>query len=194
MARSEHGAMPIPERHGHRAPARGARVLARRLRRAHDRDGAAILAATVEGYGEIPALRIEEVGYGRAPLGWTSRTSRACSSGWRSRQALLPSVPGTPELRLVPEPREPGRSRRRRLTRSWARRSPTRPAEVRPIAATDQSLQNAVEARTVRMVSLGDIGLMPVAPTHSPVIRFMCWRPLPGCRIVDRRRLGGRPR
>ena len=36
--------------------------------------GAAILAATVEGYGELPTMRVEAVGYGAGSHAWTSRT------------------------------------------------------------------------------------------------------------------------
>jgi pyridinium-3,5-bisthiocarboxylic acid mononucleotide nickel chelatase len=64
MTRTEHGAMPIP------APAvvellRGAPLYSRGV--AHELTtptGAAILATVVEGFGEIPAMRIEAAGYG----------------------------------------------------------------------------------------------------------------------------------
>jgi hypothetical protein len=64
MTRTEHGAMPIP------APAvvellRGAPLYSRGVPfELATPTGAAILAATVEGYGEIPAMRIASVGYG----------------------------------------------------------------------------------------------------------------------------------
>ena len=64
MTKSEHGAMPIP------APAviellRGAPLYSRGVPvELVTPTGAAILAATVEGYGELPAMRIESVGYG----------------------------------------------------------------------------------------------------------------------------------
>jgi uncharacterized protein (TIGR00299 family) protein len=64
MTRTEHGAMPIP------APAvlellRGAPLYSRGVPfELVTPTGAAILAATVEGYGEIPPLRVSGVGYG----------------------------------------------------------------------------------------------------------------------------------
>jgi uncharacterized protein (TIGR00299 family) protein len=64
MTRTEHGAMPIP------APAvvellRGAPLFSRGVPfELVTPTGAAILAATVEGYGDIPAMRIASVGYG----------------------------------------------------------------------------------------------------------------------------------
>jgi len=64
MAKSEHGAMPIP------APAvvellRGAPMYSLGVSvELTTPTGAAILAATVEGFGELPMLRIDSVGYG----------------------------------------------------------------------------------------------------------------------------------
>ena len=64
MTRTDHGAMPIP------APAvvellRGAPLYSRGVPfELVTPTGAAILAATVEGYGDIPAMRIASVGYG----------------------------------------------------------------------------------------------------------------------------------
>ena len=64
MAKTEHGAMPIP------APAvvellRGAPLYSMGVPvELVTPTGAAILAAMVEGYGEIPAMRIDAVGYG----------------------------------------------------------------------------------------------------------------------------------
>jgi uncharacterized protein (TIGR00299 family) protein len=64
MTRTDHGAMPIP------APAvvellRGAPLFSRGVPfELVTPTGAAILAATVEGYGEIPAMRVSSVGYG----------------------------------------------------------------------------------------------------------------------------------
>jgi pyridinium-3,5-bisthiocarboxylic acid mononucleotide nickel chelatase len=64
MARTEHGMMPIP------APAvvellRGAPMYSRGVPvELVTPTGAAILAATVEGFGELPAMRMERVGYG----------------------------------------------------------------------------------------------------------------------------------
>jgi pyridinium-3,5-bisthiocarboxylic acid mononucleotide nickel chelatase len=64
MTRTEHGAMPIP------APAvvellRGAPLFSRGVPvELVTPTGAAILAATVEGYGEMPSMRVGRVGYG----------------------------------------------------------------------------------------------------------------------------------
>ncbi len=64
MTRTDHGAMPIP------APAvvellRGAPLYSRGVPfELVTPTGAAILAATVEGYGEIPAMRVASIGYG----------------------------------------------------------------------------------------------------------------------------------
>lgn len=64
MTKSEHGAMPIP------APAvvellRGAPLYSKGVQtELVTPTGAAILAAMVEGYGELPMMRIEAVGYG----------------------------------------------------------------------------------------------------------------------------------
>jgi uncharacterized protein (TIGR00299 family) protein len=64
MTRTEHGAMPIP------APAvvellRGAPIYSKGVPyELVTPTGAAILAATSEGYGEIPRMRTESVGYG----------------------------------------------------------------------------------------------------------------------------------
>jgi uncharacterized protein (TIGR00299 family) protein len=64
MTRTEHGMMPIP------APAvvellRGAPIYSRDVPvELVTPTGAAILAATVEGYGELPSMRTELVGYG----------------------------------------------------------------------------------------------------------------------------------
>ncbi|MGQ0670571.1 MAG: nickel pincer cofactor biosynthesis protein LarC [Actinomycetota bacterium] len=64
MTKTEHGAMPIP------APAvvellRGAPLYSKGVQtELVTPTGAAILAAMVEGYGELPMMRIEAVGYG----------------------------------------------------------------------------------------------------------------------------------
>jgi pyridinium-3,5-bisthiocarboxylic acid mononucleotide nickel chelatase len=64
MTRTDHGAMPIP------APAvvellRGAPLFSRGVPfELVTPTGAAILAATVEGYGDLPAMRVANVGYG----------------------------------------------------------------------------------------------------------------------------------
>jgi uncharacterized protein (TIGR00299 family) protein len=68
MARTEHGLLPIP------GPAvvellRGAPMYSRGVPfELVTPTGAAILAATVEGYGDMPLMRVEHVGYGAGSL------------------------------------------------------------------------------------------------------------------------------
>jgi uncharacterized protein (TIGR00299 family) protein len=68
MSRTEHGALPIP------GPAvvellRGAPVYSRGVPfELVTPTGAAILAATVEGFGDMPLMRVEDVGYGAGTL------------------------------------------------------------------------------------------------------------------------------
>ena len=68
MTKSEHGAMPIP------GPAvvellRGAPLYSKGVTaELTTPTGAAILAATVEGFGELPPMRVEAVGYGAGTL------------------------------------------------------------------------------------------------------------------------------
>ena len=77
MVKTEHGSMPIP------APAvvellRGAPMYSRGvMAELVTPTGAAILAALVEGFGELPRLHVEQVGYGAGTHGWISRTSHA---------------------------------------------------------------------------------------------------------------------
>ena len=66
--------------------------------------GAAILAATVEGFGELPALRVEIVGYGAGSARLEIPNVTRVLIGEEEPAASLPSVPHPPELRLVPEP------------------------------------------------------------------------------------------
>lgn len=107
MARSEHGAMPIPSATVVEL-LRGAPVFSRGVSaELTTATGAAILAATVEGYGEIPALRVEEAGYGAGVGRLDFPNVTRVLIGIEEPAMSLPSVPGTPELRLVPEPREP---------------------------------------------------------------------------------------
>ena len=107
MARSEHGAMPIPSATVVEL-LRGAPVFSRGVSaELTTATGAAILAATVEGYGEIPALRIEEAGYGAGSARLDFPNVTRVLVGMEEPASSLPSVPGVPELRLVPEPREP---------------------------------------------------------------------------------------
>jgi uncharacterized protein (DUF111 family) len=107
MARSEHGAMPIPSATVVEL-LRGAPVFSRGVSvELTTATGAAILAATVEGYGEIPALRIEEAGYGAGAARLDFPNVTRVLIGIEEPANSLPSVPGVPDLRLVPEPREP---------------------------------------------------------------------------------------
>ena len=76
MARSEHGAMPIPSATVVEL-LRGAPVFSRGVSaELTTATGAAILAATVEGYGEIPALRVRY----RPVSGWRDPSTARCRS------------------------------------------------------------------------------------------------------------------
>ncbi|HET7236934.1 MAG TPA: LarC family nickel insertion protein [Actinomycetota bacterium] len=107
MTRTEHGAMPIP------TPTvvellRGAPLFSRGVAaELTNAAGAAILAATVEGFGELPAVRVEIVGYGAGAAHLDFPNVTRVLIGEEEPAASLPSVPQPPELRLVPEP-EPG--------------------------------------------------------------------------------------
>lgn len=104
MTRTGHGAMPIP------TPTvvellRGAPMFSRGVAaELTNAAGAAILAATVEGYGEMPALRVEVAGYGAGSARLDFPNVTRVLIGQEEPVSSLPSVPGTPELRLVPEP------------------------------------------------------------------------------------------
>jgi hypothetical protein len=104
MRRTEHGAMPIP------TPTvlellRGAPLFSRGVAaELTNAAGAAILAATVEGFGEMPAMRVEIVGYGAGAARLDFPNVTRLVVGEEEPATSLPSVPGTPELRLVPEP------------------------------------------------------------------------------------------
>jgi pyridinium-3,5-bisthiocarboxylic acid mononucleotide nickel chelatase len=106
MMRTEHGAMPIP------SPTvvellRGAPLYSRGVTaELTTAAGAAILAATVEGYGEIPALRVETAGYGAGAARLDFPNVTRVLIGIEEPSSSLPTVPGTPELHLVPEPSE----------------------------------------------------------------------------------------
>jgi hypothetical protein len=63
--------------------------------------GAAILAATVEGYGELPSMRVESVGYGAGSGRLDIPNLLRIVIGEEEPAASRPSVPGAPELRLV---------------------------------------------------------------------------------------------
>jgi pyridinium-3,5-bisthiocarboxylic acid mononucleotide nickel chelatase len=107
MMRTEHGAMPIP------SPTvvellRGAPLYSRGVTaELTNAAGAAVLAATVEGYGEIPALRVETAGYGAGQARLDFPNVTRVLVGLEEPASSLPTVPGTPELRLVPEIDEP---------------------------------------------------------------------------------------
>jgi uncharacterized protein (DUF111 family) len=104
MTRTEHGAMPIP------TPTvvellRGAPLFSRGVAaELTNAAGAAILAATVEGFGEMPALRVEIAGYGAGAARLDFPNVTRVLIGQEEPASSLPTVPGTPELRLVPEP------------------------------------------------------------------------------------------
>lgn len=104
MTRTEHGAMPIP------TPTvvellRGAPLFSRGVAaELTNATGAAILAATVEGFGEMPALRIEVAGYGAGAARLDFPNVTRVLIGQEEPVSSLPSEPGTRELRLVPEP------------------------------------------------------------------------------------------
>lgn len=107
MVRTEHGATPIP------TPTvvellRGAPLYSRGVAaELTTAAGAAILSATVEGYGEMPALRVEAVGYGAGTARLDFPNVTRVLIGAEEPAASLPSEPGRRELRLVPEPVEP---------------------------------------------------------------------------------------
>jgi uncharacterized protein (DUF111 family) len=63
--------------------------------------GAAILAATVEGYGDLPATRIERVGYGAGTLRLDIPNLLRVVVGEEEPASSLPSPTGTPDLHLV---------------------------------------------------------------------------------------------
>ena len=106
MTRTEHGAMPIPTATVVEL-LRGAPLFSRGVSaELTNATGAAILAATVEGYGELPALRVEIAGYGAGAARLDFPNVTRVLIGDEEPASSLPSVPGTPELRLVPEPRE----------------------------------------------------------------------------------------
>jgi uncharacterized protein (TIGR00299 family) protein len=104
MTRTEHGALPIP------TPTvlellRGAPLFSRGVAaELTNATGAAILAATVEGYGEIPTMRVEAVGYGAGFQRLDIPNLFRVMIGEEEPAASRPSIPGTRELHLVTEP------------------------------------------------------------------------------------------
>jgi uncharacterized protein (TIGR00299 family) protein len=107
MTRSEHGAMPIP------TPTvvellRGAPLFSRGVAaELTNAAGAAILAATVEGYGDLPATRIDAVGYGAGSQRIDIPNLLRVLVGEEESAASLPSPLGTPDLHLVTSQAEP---------------------------------------------------------------------------------------
>ncbi len=107
MSRTGHGAIPIP------TPTvvellRGAPMYSRGVAaELTNATGAAILAATVEGYGELPPLRIEAAGYGAGPARLDFPNVTRILVGTEEPASSLPSNAGPPDLRLVPEPEDP---------------------------------------------------------------------------------------
>ena len=106
MARSEHGAMPIPSATVVEL-LRGAPCSPVVSRRAHDGDRGGDPGRDRGGVRRDPALRIEEAGYGAGSARLDFPNVTRVLVGMEEPASSLPSVPGVPELRLVPEPREP---------------------------------------------------------------------------------------
>ena len=101
MTKSEHGAMPIP------TPTvlellRGAPVFSRGVAaELTNAAGAAILAATVVGYGDLPATRVSSVGYGAGSQRLDIPNVLRVVIGEEEPASSLPSPSGTPDLYLV---------------------------------------------------------------------------------------------
>jgi pyridinium-3,5-bisthiocarboxylic acid mononucleotide nickel chelatase len=106
MTKSEHGAMPIP------TPTvlellRGAPVFSRGVAaELTNAAGAAILAATVEGYGDLPATRVTSVGYGAGSQRLDIPNVLRVVLGEEEPASSLPSPTGTPDLYLVTDEAE----------------------------------------------------------------------------------------
>jgi uncharacterized protein (TIGR00299 family) protein len=103
MTRTEHGALPIP------TPTvvellRGAPLFSRGVAaELTNATGAAILAATVEGYGELPPMRLEVVGYGAGAQRLDSPNLVRVLVGTEEPATSRPSEPASPSLHLVTE-------------------------------------------------------------------------------------------
>jgi pyridinium-3,5-bisthiocarboxylic acid mononucleotide nickel chelatase len=101
LAKSEHGAMPIP------SPTvlellRGVPVFSHGVAaELTDAAGAAILAATVEGYGDLPITRITSVGYGAGRQHLDIPDVLRVVIGDEEPSSSLPTPSGTPDLYLV---------------------------------------------------------------------------------------------
>jgi uncharacterized protein (DUF111 family) len=104
MTRTEHGALPVP------TPTvvellTGAPLFSRGVAaELTNAPGAAILAATVEGYGELPPLRIDRAGYGAGHQRLDIPNLMRVLIGQDEPASSRPSVVGAPGLHLVTEP------------------------------------------------------------------------------------------
>jgi uncharacterized protein (TIGR00299 family) protein len=107
MTRTEHGALPIP------TPTvvellRGAPLFSRGVAaELTNAAGAAILAATVEGYGDLPTMRVEAAGYGAGFHRLDIPNLFRVLIGQDEPVSSRPSVPGTRDLHLVTDQRPP---------------------------------------------------------------------------------------
>ena len=107
MIKSEHGATLIP------SPTvlellRGAPVFTRGVTaELTNAGGAAILAAVVEGYGDLPATRVSSVGYGAGSQRIDIPHILRVVLGDEEPASSLPSPSGTPDLYLVEGGEEP---------------------------------------------------------------------------------------
>lgn len=104
MTRTEHGALPIP------TPTvvellRGVPLFSRGVTaELTNATGAAILAATVEGYGELPTMRVEVVGYGAGTQRLDIPNLFRILLGQEEPASSRPSLPSVRELHLVRDP------------------------------------------------------------------------------------------
>jgi uncharacterized protein (TIGR00299 family) protein len=103
MVKSEHGALPIP------APAvvellRGAPMYSRNVPvELVTPTGAAILASLVEGFGELPRMRVEQVGYGAGSTRLDFPNVLRVLIGEEDREAAVPAAATPPGTELVLE-------------------------------------------------------------------------------------------
>ena len=103
MVKSEHGALPIP------APAvvellRGAPMYSRNVSvELVTPTGAAILASLVEGFGELPRMRVEQVGYGAGSARLDFPNVLRVLIGEEDREAAAPAAATPPGTELVLE-------------------------------------------------------------------------------------------
>ena len=103
MVKSEHGALPIP------APAvvellRGAPMYSRNVPvELVTPTGAAILASLVEGFGELPRMRVEQIGYGAGSARLDFPNVLRVLIGEEDREAAAPAAATPPGTELVLE-------------------------------------------------------------------------------------------